>query len=456
MLEQSERDLNHPYAYQYDIATGQSGSVFADLEASTSEAPKSRTSPYVSTLVSAVVHAGLLVVAGLFVLVLPKPTVIELEITKAPVASDQPVEMFVMDEEVDAPQTDETEAAIQPAEIQIQLEKVTLDADLAFAETTQTEAVSTSDTSATATEVEGQGSKFFGMAAYGDHFVYVLDISGSMARQSQIGNYSEETFGGEAPMMVAQVRGRRPSRFDIARNELMRSIENLNEEQSFCVILFNARDEVMFGWNAARLMVATNKNKRRLGDWLTGVRPKGGTNPADALREGFDVQPDAIFLLSDGEFNHPGAADRVLHQNVDRKIPLHTVAFESASSRRRLRRYSEATDGRHRYVGSQSKAELLLFDLNSQSADSRDAMQNILDEKIPLSDLEKARVGLSCCRHLISSRADVARLAHECLVSLSDGSEDFGPQHRGKRRVVMRSSRLWTEYWSSRLRAAES
>jgi hypothetical protein len=71
------------------------------------------------------------------------------------------------------------------------------------------------------------------------------------------------------------------------------------------------------------------------------------------------LQPDAIFLLSDGELNGqrrnlhriPGnppletiiAANRV-------GTPIHTIAFEDEGNRERLRRVAEHTDGTHRFV----------------------------------------------------------------------------------------------------------
>ncbi|HEV3022070.1 MAG TPA: hypothetical protein VGX76_06370, partial [Pirellulales bacterium] len=143
-----------------------------------------------------------------------------------------------------------------------------------------------SGTSETKKRGAGPGASFFGTVAYGDQFVYVVDISTSMDR-------GEGLSGSEG------------SRFVRAMAELRSSIERLGPEQSFYVILFNGGTRRIFDDTDIfpKPLPATPENKARLDDWLAGIRTGEWTDPRAALKLGLTMRPSALFLLSDGEFN---------------------------------------------------------------------------------------------------------------------------------------------------------
>ena len=93
---------------------------------------------------------------------------------------------------------------------------------------------------------DGTGSVgFFGVAARGNRFVYVVDASGSMAD------------GG---------------RFLRSRTELLRSLSSLESDQKFYVIFFNDRTYPLYYPRRYRKMVrATQSNKRRVEAWKTST-----------------------------------------------------------------------------------------------------------------------------------------------------------------------------------------
>ncbi len=176
---------------------------------------------------------------------------------------------------------------------------------------------------------------FFGIEAGGHQFVYVLDMSGSM-------------------------EGRR---FDRATAELLRSVEQLGPHQRFYVLLFSSGTTQMFGCyeSLPTSVAATMENKERLADWLLTAFQGGGTDPREALLLAMRMNPSAIFMLSDGEFNgHKNQKqDKLLGGNVDAfsivaaastKTPIHSIAFEDRSSRDNMKRLAEMTKGEFRFI----------------------------------------------------------------------------------------------------------
>jgi len=168
----------------------------------------------------------------------------------------------------------------------------------------------TSDGSSTA--------NFFGITAGGKNFIFVMDISGSMEG----------------------VRFRR------ARNELRRSIDSLSPEQQFYIIFYSSG---MLPMPVSKMLPATIENRAQTWRWIQKVRCGGDTNPEPGLMLALSLHPDAIFLLSDGEFN-PQAAVRVCDQQKGTDIPIHTVGLGSRDGERLLKAISERTGGVYRFV----------------------------------------------------------------------------------------------------------
>lgn len=198
--------------------------------------------------------------------------------------------------------------------------------------------------------------KFFGAEAYGNRFVFVLDVSSSMA-------------------------ARNGQRLERATKELIGSINQLNNEQSFLVILYSNHALPMFLKNNEAVMrQATPSNKQAAIKWLKyQVRPQGGTMPARALQIAGNLKPDAVFFLSDGEFlyGHAAHLDSPLNsffqsfgaarkampppggvmldpQAVLAEYPqetiVHTIAFESINSGPLMERIAKQKGGQYRFI----------------------------------------------------------------------------------------------------------
>ncbi|MCH8261029.1 MAG: hypothetical protein IIC46_12590, partial [Planctomycetes bacterium] len=97
--------------------------------------------------------------------------------------------------------------------------------------------------------------------------------------------------------------------------ELLRSVDRLSASQRFAVVLFRNRpprpgepDGGEAGGNRAKydvfasadgtMLLADDRNKRRLRDWAGRLVPRGISNPSDGLARALSFNPDAVFLLA--------------------------------------------------------------------------------------------------------------------------------------------------------------
>lgn len=195
-------------------------------------------------------------------------------------------------------------------------------------------------------------TSFFGTVAYGNRFVFILDVSSSMS--------------------IPSVEGQQ-TRLQRALRELANSLNSLREDQEFYVFLFSGGTRYMRDRRvvAPVLVRATPENKQEVIGWLRSTQPGGHTDPRTAIRLSLAMQPDAIFLLSDGEFNYSGGRSRLpdgrvfelieTHRGAD--TVMHTIAFEDPINEKTLSAIASRTSGTHRFVGpdeSGSKAKAIL------------------------------------------------------------------------------------------------
>ena len=187
---------------------------------------------------------------------------------------------------------------------------------------------------------------FFGTRAFGTRFVFVLDISYSMdARQGQ--------------------------RFRRACEELLRSVSNLKQGQSYYVFLFCWQTEEMFYDPVVKYVEVAPGHVQKLHDWISSIRLGPGTDPRRALALAQRMKPDAVFLLSDGHFNKPswprhdtGWIDErgeTFEANVQegvesfyRNTSIHTIAFENPFTLAAMQDIADATGGNCRYIKTET------------------------------------------------------------------------------------------------------
>ena len=100
---------------------------------------------------------------------------------------------------------------------------------------------------------------------------------------------------------------------------------------------------------------------------MGSVEANGGTNPEPALAIAARLNPDVIYLLSDGEFQPLNT--RTLKLLTHQKITVHTIAFESPEGERTLRQISNATGGTHRFEPVNDTADASYLELVAGLAD---------------------------------------------------------------------------------------
>ena len=158
----------------------------------------------------------------------------------------------------------------------------------------------------------GDGASFFGLEAQGRRFAYIVDISGSMTTLTGDGAFS---------------------RWDLTRGELIRSVDGLDPQAQFTIVLYSSNAIAVFGdggWADA-----SPGNKRLAAQTLLGYSPGGGTLPIGAFQMIYkiDPEPDAIYFMTDGLFD-TDVPTQVRQLNRRALIPIHTILFGDLASQR--------------------------------------------------------------------------------------------------------------------------
>lgn len=167
-----------------------------------------------------------------------------------------------------------------------------------------------------------RGAAFFGAYAEGNRFVYVLDSSSSMEGD----------------------------RWVYACNQLIDSIRGLKPGQEFYVICFDLGPSFLFGDmpGRSRFYESNGQTVSKVRRWLRSRQLGPATMPAAALGYALDLNPDAIFMLSDGELQDNSI--QLLRKangfsSLKRQIPIHTVHLFSSQGRLTLQRLAKENGG---------------------------------------------------------------------------------------------------------------
>ena len=166
------------------------------------------------------------------------------------------------------------------------------------------------------------GPRFFGLgtsAKEAKHIVYVVDRRGSM-----IGS------------------------FEFVQQELRRSIGQLRRSQKFHVIFFNSGRPLESP--PRRLVGARDKEKEAFFAFLNQVSPSGGTEPASAIQRALSLEPDIIYLLSDGMQFDPHLLQDITAWNAQVKAKIFTIAYVDRTGREILEKIARDHGGEFTFV----------------------------------------------------------------------------------------------------------
>jgi hypothetical protein len=156
-------------------------------------------------------------------------------------------------------------------------------------------------------------TEFFGIRAQGKTFLYVVDCSGSMGQGDRL------------------IR---------AKREIRRGVGEMRFPQRFQIIFYNDLPIPMPGGGPQG---AEFSSKAQLTRWLELIDADGETDPRGAMAQALGQKPDAIFLLSDGEFP-PGSVASIAKANKG-KTPIHCIDFSGGSAD--LKAIAKASGGQY-------------------------------------------------------------------------------------------------------------
>ena len=141
-------------------------------------------------------------------------------------------------------------------------------------------------------------SNYFGISTVGKKIIYVVDNSNSMK-------------GG---------------RFNVAAAELLKSVKNLREDQSYYVVLFSDTAYRLGHPKPAKGMrKPTEENIKELEYWLESVELCLKTNAEPALDAALKTGPDTIYLLTDGAFTD--GTMKMLNAVTSTRTRIHTIGL---------------------------------------------------------------------------------------------------------------------------------
>jgi len=165
----------------------------------------------------------------------------------------------------------------------------------------------------------GGGTNFFGVGGVAGKIVFVVDRSGSMTDSIMYVKY-----------------------------ELKRSIGVLKPNQQFFVIFYSSGPPQMMP--VRKLLPATEANKQSAYEFIDNIVPIGQTDPDEALTQGFRLNPELIYLLTDGEFDKKtvGHIDRL---NGGKKVTVNTICFIYSNGEAILMEIAGKNNGTYKYVG---------------------------------------------------------------------------------------------------------
>lgn len=179
----------------------------------------------------------------------------------------------------------------------------------------------------------GMGTRFFGVPAGGHKFVYIVDSSHSMSGE----------------------------KFATAQEEVLYAISQLQIQQSFYVFFFDQVTQAMVlppDKEPPPLPVpATRQNIKRATKWIKQVETGSNTHPYEAVKLALEMKPDAIFLLTDGQFSDAGQTEQFLLINnvlnkssAEPQVIVHTIGFWDLSGQEALQRIARRNGGTYRFV----------------------------------------------------------------------------------------------------------
>jgi hypothetical protein len=139
---------------------------------------------------------------------------------------------------------------------------------------------------------------------------------------------------------------------EIAKREMLASINQLAPDAQFAVIFYNLQTRLLSDpLGHPGLMPATMANKARVGTQLETVSPLGGTDHMLALREALKLKPEVIFFLTDAVEMSNGDVNVLLTEVGSTRIQAIEFGYGTELAQRTpLGRLATTTGGAYLYI----------------------------------------------------------------------------------------------------------
>jgi hypothetical protein len=165
-----------------------------------------------------------------------------------------------------------------------------------------------------------------------------------------------EAKGARKVVYIVDKSGSMTDSIVYVNRELKRSLRALGVDAAFHVLFFSSGPPAELPFR--KLVHATEENKRAADKFIDGIVPQGQTDPSDALSRAFALKPDAIFLLTDGEFDK-AIVRSVRELNKEGKVRVYTIGFLYKQGEKTLQAIAADNGGAYRFVAESDLEGLL-------------------------------------------------------------------------------------------------
>jgi len=167
----------------------------------------------------------------------------------------------------------------------------------------------------------GGGASFFGIAASGTRFAYLVDSSGSM----------------EGKRLV------------MLQEQLNKSVGGLTQNCQFMIVAFADLSQPL--GNKKEWRDASDSGRVWARTEIDMIRAAGGTQPKSGIKLIFSMRPrpDAIYFMTDGEFN-PEVIDEISKENRRLKIPIHCICLGNEGGQDAMKQIAKQSGGTFKFI----------------------------------------------------------------------------------------------------------
>ncbi|HET6248447.1 MAG TPA: hypothetical protein VFE47_12165 [Tepidisphaeraceae bacterium] len=126
-------------------------------------------------------------------------------------------------------------------------------------------------------------------------------------------------------VFLCDTSGSMINKMAVLRDQVEKALPVLTPHQLFGIIFFQDTDSDM---RNEKLLPATPENLRKAESRFEGFTPLGPMNPIPGIEAAFKLEPQVIYLVTDGDFPDNEAVLKIIRKlDKDKKVKVYTIAF---------------------------------------------------------------------------------------------------------------------------------